>query len=717
MHSMLSPDARSTPQSGGSVSQYPSEGGFVDYFSSLAFDPSSSVAFPGPASSQDYSPSFDNNVVPFPNQQVVSLVNTSRMKNNINRHFKTYPSYFSQTSPHGIGHFGPTQPINTSPVWEHQLNNSSGAVRSSFTNTRQHQAPVPPYDNLVRLPSHKQSRVEQSFVPISQYQSPTSEPSPSSLVPTAGTTSPPVITPPSATPGRRPPGRPRKNTASSETSDHANAHKDSSSTPTTSGGSKRKKNLEIVGKCIGCRKTLASFFMRGSKAVVEQGVVIEVSCLDCDAKKNEGGDGMLDDISNGSLGVGGKNKRTREEKVDCEVCKKAIGVGRVTGKDENAEVEFTIEVVCLSCKGRFGFCTECGGGGKYRTGKYRPVELFPKNRKTCLLSHVRVGKSGLEYHVYRSRELRRDVLPKYGKVFLDAFLSLYATPKVMEEVPAFHTFSGVRKFLKEAWQETVDDLLRHETPESIYYCAVSWINGPVKVKGKPRSLDEAGGDDAEIDNALLVEGGRSGAPGGGSPAASGDYNVPGSDSDGPLSPNLLDSLLGGLSSPISATSDSPALGVVGGTSAFPTSDMTTPPSDPTEPNDRCYVGIGVAEWDRPKRSLYINQLAVMQSVQSQGIAKRIILSIVDRVRKEAQLCVDEQGRKGDLEWVWLLTRKINFPMQRFSEKHGFKLREVFEEGREGLEEGFFEREGYDMEEYLTYITTVGDLTRGEGRRG
>ncbi|KAJ3030983.1 hypothetical protein HDV00_008606 [Rhizophlyctis rosea] len=575
--------------------------------------------------------------------------------------------------------------------------------------------------------------MDPATIPLQKVQSPTelAESSPQPTPPVS--TSSPLVQ--QQQQPRRPPGRPRKSTTPSETPDtNPGQTANGAAATVVPAGGKRKKNLEVMGRCIHCGKTLASFFMRGSKAVVEAGVIIEVSCIECEGGVNPADE---DDGDVGSGGGGtGKKKRTRLEKIDCEVCKKPIGVGRVRGTDENADADFTIEVVCSSCKGRFGFCTECGGGGKYRTGKYRPVELFPKGRKTCLLSHVRVGKSGLEYWCFRSGEVRGEVLPRYGKVFMDAFLSLYATPKVMEEVPAFHTFHNVRKFLREAWHETVEDLLRPDTADSVFYCAVSWINGPVKVKGKPRSLDEAGG--GEGDGASILGGVNSGGRGGG--------GVEGSDSDGPLSPNILDQLLGGvgggagvgspgagsggesvgsqvLASPTPSTSTMPSMSTAtGGTSTAPAEE------------DRCYVGIGTAEYSPSTRTLYISQLAVMQSVQSQGIAKRVIESIVDRVRREW----DGSGF-GGVEYVWLLTRRINFAMQRFSEKYGFRLKEVWEgerrgggEGRSGSGSGVvgvgregggagggggegvspFERDGYDMDEYLTYVASVQELRKG-----
>ncbi|KAJ3113021.1 hypothetical protein HDU96_003897 [Phlyctochytrium bullatum] len=55
------------------------------------------------------------------------------------------------------------------------------------------------------------------------------------------------------------------------------------------------------------------------------------------------------------------------------------------------EPDFGVEVVCADCVKDFDFCSNCGGGGTWRTGKWRPRQLFQEGRRTCNLSHVRFG--------------------------------------------------------------------------------------------------------------------------------------------------------------------------------------------------------------------------------------------------------------------------------------------------------------------------------------
>ncbi|KAI9017685.1 hypothetical protein BC832DRAFT_588938 [Gaertneriomyces semiglobifer] len=78
------------------------------------------------------------------------------------------------------------------------------------------------------------------------------------------------------------------------------------------------------------------------------------------------------------------------------------GGGHHRSSQEWVEPQFEVEVICVSCHSKYALCTECGGGGTFRTGKWRPRELFPKGRKTCSLSHLRVGSNAkMEIYVWK----------------------------------------------------------------------------------------------------------------------------------------------------------------------------------------------------------------------------------------------------------------------------------------------------------------------------
>ncbi|TPX57991.1 hypothetical protein SpCBS45565_g08107 [Spizellomyces sp. 'palustris'] len=412
---------------------------------------------------------------------------------------------------------------------------------------------------------------------------------------------------------------------------------------------RRKKTVEQPGICMACGNTLALFNIRGDTTLLDSGLVIEILCPKCSrANASHGGPAM--------------NRSLYPSIGDA-------GVGRVrTRADDDVELEITVEAVCFNCKGKYGFCGSCGGGGKYRTGKYRPIELFPKNRKTCLLSHVRVGNARLHYQVYTGADLPLGQLELLSEVYHDAFLALYATPKVIQEVPAFATFVGLNNFLRAAWSDALVDILRPATPTStsIWYCAAGWIINPPRKKGKStRHVLFDSQDTSSEDSGLNSP-----------PLDSGTFGT---------DPQKYKIWAGNVSQ----------------------SPQPQPQSDPTE---RCYVGVCASEHQLPTHSIYLAQVGVMQSVQSQGIAQQLILRTLNRIQRESFT---------PIRYVWLLTRRINLPMQRFSEKCGFMLKDLFERTYPECTDDvrWFVREGYDMNEYITYVAKVDQVqSRARGRQ-
>jgi hypothetical protein len=80
------------------------------------------------------------------------------------------------------------------------------------------------------------------------------------------------------------------------------------------------------------------------------------------------------------------------EPISCFLCKKLLGSGFVLVQ-KNGDYQppsFLTQIMCMECDGKYKFCSQCGGGS-VRTGKYRPQQLFLKSRKTCSLTHVRLG--------------------------------------------------------------------------------------------------------------------------------------------------------------------------------------------------------------------------------------------------------------------------------------------------------------------------------------
>ncbi|KAI8922200.1 hypothetical protein DFJ77DRAFT_15509 [Powellomyces hirtus] len=70
---------------------------------------------------------------------------------------------------------------------------------------------------------------------------------------------------------------------------------------------------------------------------------------------------------------------SRDAPVPCDVCKNVCAAGgfrRATSTDEWCAPDFAVEVNCAKCREKYPLCSDCGGGGKFRTGKWRPVQML-----------------------------------------------------------------------------------------------------------------------------------------------------------------------------------------------------------------------------------------------------------------------------------------------------------------------------------------------------
>ncbi|KAJ3100735.1 hypothetical protein HDU97_001962 [Phlyctochytrium planicorne] len=79
----------------------------------------------------------------------------------------------------------------------------------------------------------------------------------------------------------------------------------------------------------------------------------------------------------------------------CEACNRKMGFGGVCRSIGNINLSsvqrVSVEPICRDCVENFDLCTRCGGGGTWRSGKWRPRQLFHDERRTCSLSHDRLG--------------------------------------------------------------------------------------------------------------------------------------------------------------------------------------------------------------------------------------------------------------------------------------------------------------------------------------
>ncbi|KAJ3212402.1 hypothetical protein HDU67_003862 [Dinochytrium kinnereticum] len=158
---------------------------------------------------------------------------------------------------------------------------------------------------------------------------------------------------------------------------------------------------ETPCNCTHCAAPILTAHLFGDAESFAVPYVLDVTCTRCRAleggEEEEVGGSRRKRRRGGGAGGGGV--------VECKLCGGVVGWGgvRILGRGQEwVDPAFGWEVVCEGCSGKFRFCTNCGGGGKFRSGKWRPKELFSPTRKNCSLDHtrLRIPKSS-RYLVYR----------------------------------------------------------------------------------------------------------------------------------------------------------------------------------------------------------------------------------------------------------------------------------------------------------------------------
>lgn len=246
-------------------------------------------------------------------------------------------------------------------------------------------------------------------------------------------------------------------------------------------GNRRRSSQHTIC-CTKCNVRIGIVFIRGSyNAAVEQPV--NIVCKDCsppEVDQIEASNAEEDDYVEGA--VAKKRKRKSEQVVDCEVCRGCIGVGGISSKCLVEGGEIKSEFVCADCGDKYMFCSECGGGGKQRTGKWRPKELFENGRRTCSLPHIRVGTAEVHYKVIPIAELTTEMLQGIQDVFFDCLLSLYCVPSVMMS-SKFNTFDAIKAEIEQLWLNSVLDVLTNKVLMGEKYITVAWIQKRHRNKG------------------------------------------------------------------------------------------------------------------------------------------------------------------------------------------------------------------------------------------
>ncbi|KAJ3318391.1 hypothetical protein HDV06_003076 [Boothiomyces sp. JEL0866] len=238
----------------------------------------------------------------------------------------------------------------------------------------------------------------------------------------------------------------------------------------------RRKTMQHSIVCTECNFELGIAFIRGAPCGENDNGPISAVCQNCSAKSPH--------VHYENINDQRKRKRRESKTIDCEVCHSKIGNGGLSGHLSAPEVK--VEFVCGDCGVKYMFCSECGGGGKQRTGKWRPRELFEQGRRTCSLPHIRVGTAELHYKVIRASELTSDILQGIQDVFFDCLLSLYCVPSVMSS-NRYNSFETIKREIERLWVTSVLDVLTNNVLNGRKYVTVAWIHKRHRNKGIGRS--------------------------------------------------------------------------------------------------------------------------------------------------------------------------------------------------------------------------------------
>ncbi|KAI8620667.1 hypothetical protein BC830DRAFT_1098058 [Chytriomyces sp. MP71] len=485
--------------------------------------------------------------------------------------------------------------------------------------------------------------------------------------------------------------------------------------------STRRRTVEESISCISCSNSIGMLELRGTPASFEASYSASIKCGACSTTS------LLETTSNSRRasmsGVSSANRKRRtapnsdsptDQVMSCLVCKRATAQGcvkkripvsspvhkprEVIGADDDdvaahastdlppptatwTTPDFAVSLICDSCHSRYLFCSECGGGGKTRTGKYRPRALFPVNRRTCSLPHIRIGSTPVSHRVLEAPIAdQQDVLEGVRDVFFDCLVSLYAVPGVLEgiddeagsvfrsNVDVGVTFgsgsstsltypvsplSKIYDEVEKLWDSTVRDAIVSDVPHGLgggkVYVTVAWIEKRNRNKGQiSRKKKKEEEDEAAIPwlVRLAMEG-----------------TVAPLKAQGPLS----------LRSPSASSSVSKAI--------------------PAKPNaeDKTYVSFAVSEWDRARGALFVLQMAprsvYVPTKESYG---DLLRRNIERVQADSR-----RDNAPPLEHVWCWTREESHSRLRsIPERLGFLPLEQYVRDNPGVDRQTFVRESY-----------------------
>ncbi|KAJ3032989.1 hypothetical protein HDV00_006872 [Rhizophlyctis rosea] len=466
-------------------------------------------------------------------------------------------------------------------------------------------------------------------------------------------------------------------THSTHPAPHSAIHQPVPHTTSTKPG--KKPIVEEDAICSRCTRFLGVLLLHTSSSATSptqspttQPYTVNIVCATCDPAACAAAVSAGSQV--GGLVPGSKKRgmgsRGEGDSVVCEVCKKVNGVGGVrvierwkgwgdigpsgggiyppplphylphggplpgtaTGTPilSDTEPDFGVEFVCQSCRTKYALCTECGGGGKYRTGKWRPVGLFLPGRRTCRLPHVRIGSSTVTFKSFTLPDalsstpvIRGGILRDIGKHVPAMYYHRLAVPEVMEIPPpnSLSTWEELEERVRVRC-ERLRELVLEESVERRYglrrYFGGAWVERVSRHARKGRDGKGEGKDGKE--------GKGRGGGGKGRGKGAGDGDPP---------PTIITTSATPTPTPGPSSSST-------NTNTLPDLDTGTPSSTssnnntPTAPeNPQTMVGMMTLLWCRPGGILWITAFQGLNTeFSANGVMFRLCRRMVEKVLAE-----------------------------------------------------------------------------------
>ncbi|GAA5863665.1 hypothetical protein JCM8547_003686 [Rhodosporidiobolus lusitaniae] len=208
------------------------------------------------------------------------------------------------------------------------------------------------------------------------------------------------------------------------------------------------------------------------------------------------------------MGPGAKKRRSsvvdsNEGILGCDVCRRDLGAGSLAVAATGEAVGATIEVLCAHCETRYVRCSDCGGGGGQKgVGRWRSKEVFTNGRKTCMLSHTRLGTvNEMDYDVYTIASLKRndvsELIEHCRDLYYTTLLGTLAVPDMIESAcPIARNYHEVEKLCVDSWT-TYEPLMTTDiepTSNIRRYIALRWVR-PATRKKRSKKTNSTGSPD------------------------------------------------------------------------------------------------------------------------------------------------------------------------------------------------------------------------------